>query len=339
MKLCFVTREREDQTYFESHLGMHDLEFVREMPAAGEGTEVLSVFVHDRVDQAALQKMPALRLVATRSTGFDHIDLEACRRRDILVANVPTYGENTVAEHAFALILALSRRLKESVDAVAHPHRAVSTFRGFDLKGKTLGVIGTGRIGLHAARMGLGFGMRVVAFDVRPQPYLADLLGFAYRPWQDLLRAAHVLTLHCPLTPDNHHLIDRKALATCPSGVILINTARGALVDTVALLEALNAGQVGGAGLDVLEGELTLLGKGHDQLLSKGTVLEEARVRDPAQLETLRALALNRDLITRSNVVFTPHVAFNSTEAVQRINETTLENMQGFFHQTPLNLV
>ncbi|HEY0790717.1 MAG TPA: NAD(P)-dependent oxidoreductase [Chthoniobacterales bacterium] len=191
MKICFVTREQEDRTFFESHLAAHDLEFVSEMPAVGQATEILSVFVHDRIDQAALKKLPSLRLVATRSTGFDHIDLEACRRRDILIANVPTYGENTVAEHAFALILALSRRLQESVNAVSKPGQPVSTFRGFDLKGKILGVIGTGRIGLHAARMGLGFGMRVIAFDVCPRPYLADLLGFDYRPWQDVLRSAH----------------------------------------------------------------------------------------------------------------------------------------------------
>jgi D-lactate dehydrogenase len=337
MKLCFVTRECEDRAFFEAHLPTHDLEFVSEVSAAGEKTELLSVFVHDRVDQDALQKLPCLRLVATRSTGFDHIDLEACRHRDILVANVPTYGENTVAEHAFALILTLSRRLQESVDAVSNPGQPVSAFRGFDLKGKTLGIIGTGRIGLHAARIGLGFGMRVIAFDVYPRPYLADLLGFAYRPWEEVLKAAHVLTLHCPLTSENQHMINREALAVCPPGVILINTARGALVDTAALLEALDTGQVRGAGLDVLEGELTLLGGGTDH--SKGTVLEEARVRDPARLEGLRTLELNRDLIARPNVVFTPHVAFNSTEAVQRINETTLDNLRGFFHQTPLNLV
>ncbi len=215
---------------------------------------VLSMFIHTPIDGAFLEKHPAIRLIATRSTGIDHIDLDACRARGITIANVPTYGDHTVAEHTFALILTLSRRLRETIRPPGETDRvAYSDVRGFDLRDKTLGVVGAGRIGRHVIRIARAFGMRVLAFD----PYLpipADQEGgFEYAPFEKLLAESHVITLHLPGRAETHHLLNADAFARCRPGVMIVNTSRGSLIDTEALLDALDGGQVGGAGLDVLE--------------------------------------------------------------------------------------
>jgi D-lactate dehydrogenase len=255
MKISFVSAGSSDESFFKDGLRDHDLEFVASMSDVSSEAEVLSPFIYDHVNLGFLEGHPALRLVCTRSAGWDHIDLELCRRRGVTVANVPAYGANTVAEHTFALILSLSRRLREA--GLAVPDRSsVEALRGFDLKGKTIGVIGTGRIGSHVIRLANGFGMRVLACDTFPNAHLADLLGFEYTALEDLLPQAQIITLHCPLRPDTFHLLNRDRLSRCVPGVLIINTARGSLIDTEALIAALEAGHVGGAGLDVLEGEL-----------------------------------------------------------------------------------
>jgi len=174
------------------------------------------------------------------------------------VCNIPNYGENTVAEHSFALLLALSRRLRESLASRASRHFSYEALRGFDLFGKTFGIVGTGRIGLHAARIARGFQMEVLAYDVKTQPLVAATLDFEYVPFEELLRRSDVVSLHLVLSPETRHFINRETLAMCKPGVIIINTARGALVDTDALMDALESGHVGGAGLDVLEDERVL---------------------------------------------------------------------------------
>ncbi|MGA8658783.1 MAG: NAD(P)-dependent oxidoreductase [Chthoniobacterales bacterium] len=342
MKIAFVNTEARDPEFFRDNLPDHDLDFPSSLIRVADDCEILSVFVHDQVDEIFLNTRHALRMIATRSTGYDHLDLSACRARNILISNVPTYGENTVAEHAFALILALSRRLQESILAAQQPDFSAAEIRGFDLKGNTLGAIGTGRIGLHAIRMARGFGMNVVAFDVAPQHHLADLLGFQYLSLNALLESSHVVSIHCPLTPDNFHLLDRAKLAKCRRGVLIINTARGGLIDTDALTEALDSGIVGGAGLDVLEDELTLIrGQSTTQAanLQPPTSLEEAFLKDPAKLQEIKHVAKNRALIARPNVIFTPHIAYNSVEAVRRINQTTVHNIQVFLRGEPANVV
>jgi D-lactate dehydrogenase len=301
---------------------------IRDAGADGLGSDVavLSVFVGSRVDAGVLGACPNLRLVATRSTGYDHIDLDACRERDVAVANVPTYGENTVAEHTFALILALSRNVHKAWVRTQRGDFSLAGLEGFDLRGRTLGVVGTGHIGLHVAKIGRGFGMRVVAFDPHPQPLLAEVIGFEYLPLDALVAASDIVTLHAPVTPATTHLVDRDLLARFKSGALLINTARGALVDTEALLDALDGGTLRGAGLDVLEGEdvLTedrrLLAAGHD----------EAR---------LRTLLENQELMGRENVVVTPHIGFDSVEAVQRITDVTAANVAAFLAGEPQNLL
>ncbi|HEU4396708.1 MAG TPA: NAD(P)-dependent oxidoreductase, partial [Actinomycetota bacterium] len=224
-------------------------------PGLGAGVGVLSVFVGSRVDQATLDACPDLRLVATRSTGYDHVDLAACTARGVAVANVPTYGENTVAEHTFALILALSRNVHKAWVRTQRGDFSIQGLQGFDLRGRTIGLIGVGHIGLHTAKIARGFGMRVLASDPRPQPLLAELVGFRYVELDELVASADIVSLHAPLVPATRHLVDRELLKRFKRGALLVNTARGGLVDTEALLWALDEGILAGAGLDVLEGE------------------------------------------------------------------------------------
>lgn len=290
------------------------------------GAEVLSVFIYSRVTAALLRKLPRLRLVATRSTGFDHVDLAACRRRKVAVANVPSYGENTVAEHTFALILALSRKVHQAYYRTSRGDFSLEGLQGFDLKGKTLGVVGTGHIGMHAVRIAKGFAMEVIAYDPAPSQLAAEALGFGYVPFDELLARSDIISLHAPYNASTRHMIGEEALRKVKRGALLINTARGGLVDTEALTRALDQGALSGAGLDVLEGEELI--KEERQILSH-----------EFPLERLKTLLQNHILINRENVVITPHIAFNSREAFLRILSTTVSNVQGFLAGSPRNLV
>lgn len=289
-------------------------------------SEAIAVFVWTKVTREIMDALPNLRLVLTMSTGFDHIDLDACREQGITVCNVPHYGENTVAEHTFALILALSRRLRSAQEWISHPTQSLAELRGFDLYGKTLGVIGAGNIGLHVIRIARGFGMRVLAYDVQPHPLLAEVLGFSYADLDTLLAESDIVSLHVPATPATFHLIDRTALSKMKRGALLINTARGSVVDTEAVLWALDEGILGGVGLDVIEGE---------EYIKE----ESALLRAPVAEQTLRKVVQAYLLMRRENVVFTPHIAFNSHEAVQRILDTTLQNLKAFLEGHPQNVV
>jgi D-lactate dehydrogenase len=292
----------------------------------GPGVAVLSVFVGSRVDRPLLEACPDLRLVATRSTGYDHVDLAACTARGVAVTNVPTYGENTVAEHTFALILALSRNVHKAWVRTQRGDFSIQGLQGFDLRGRTIGLIGVGHIGLHVAKIARGFGMRVLAADPRPQPLLAELVGFDYVELEALVASADIVSLHAPLLPATRHLVDRELLKRFKRGALLVNTARGGLVDTQALLWALDEGILAGAGLDVLEGE-ELLTEDRRRL---------ALERDEA---SLRVLVENQLLAGREDVVVTPHVGFDSVEAVRRIAEVTAANVAAFLAGAPQNLV
>lgn len=288
--------------------------------------EVVSPFIYSKLTAEVLATLPNLKLVTTRSTGFDHIDMAECRRRGITVCNVPFYGENTVAEHTFALILALSRKVHEAFVRVRAGNFSLDGLRGFDLKDKTIGVVGAGRIGLHVIRIARGFGMKVLAFDVKQDAFWAEVLGFEYANLPEVLSRADILTLHAPYTPRTHHLINHENIARIKRGAILINTARGGLVDTGALLAALDQGILAGAGLDVLEGEEAVLE-------------ESALLGDETNPELLRRAIQNHLILKKPNVVFTPHNAFNSQEALERILQTTVENIRAFAAGTPQNVV
>lgn len=295
-------------------------------PQDYEGAEVLSVFIHSQVTRERIEVMPNLRLIATRSTGFDHIDLQACNERGITVANVPHYGENTVAEHTFGLILTLSRKIHKAYLRTVAGDFSLQGLEGFDLRGKTLGVVGAGSIGLRVIRIAKGFDMNVLAYDVKPNHLIAEVLSFEYVSLDDLLRRSDIITLHAPYMPTTHHLINAETFKQVKHGAVLINTARGALVDTEALIEALDAGILSGAGLDVIEGE---------ELIEE----EERLLRAPEASEQLRMLVRQHILLRRPDVVMTPHMAFFSREARERILDTTMENIRAFFAGRPQNVV
>jgi D-lactate dehydrogenase len=294
-------------------------------PHLDPGAEILSVFIRSPIERAVLERLPALRLTTTRSTGYDHIDRETCRQRGITVCNVPRYGEHTVAEHTFGLILALSRKIHHAYIRTSRLNFSTESLCGFDLRGKTLSVIGTGNIGIRVIQIARGFGMRILAFDAREQPLLAEVLGFEYAPLDRLLREGDVVSLHVPLLPQTRHVIDQEALGKMKAGALLVNTSRGGLVDTAALIEALDSGRLGGAGLDVLEGE-ELLG-------------EEQVLLDGAPMEKLREVLQDYNLLRRENVIVTPHIGWYSQEARERILTTTVENIRAFHAGQPVNVV
>jgi len=291
-----------------------------------QDAEVLSVFIYSQVSAEVLARLPQLRFIATRSTGYDHIDLAACKQRGVAVANVPNYGENTVAEHTFALILALSRHVHKSYLRVTQGNLSREGLTGFDLKGKTIGVIGAGRIGLHVVKIARGFGMDVLVTDVRQDTFLAELLNFRYVPVEELLARSHILSLHMPYSEQTRHFLNRERLSLIRKGALLINTARGGLVDTDALLEALNDGTLAGAGLDVIEGE---------EYISE----EQEMLRSNQPAAVLRQIVRDQTLLRHENVVFTPHNAFNSREALLRILDTTVENIHGFLNDAPVRQI
>jgi D-lactate dehydrogenase len=288
--------------------------------------EILMPFIHPHVGRTEIDKMPQLKLIATRSTGYDHINLAYATERGIVVANVPGYGETAVAEHTFALMLTLSRKIHLATTRTQQGDYSLEGLRGIDLYGKTLGVVGAGAIGLHVIRIAKGFGMNVIAYDVQRNRLLAEVLGFRYAGLDELFASSDIITLHAPALPSTHHMINRETLSTMKRGALLINTARGTLIDTQALAWALDNGILAGAGLDALEGEEFL--QHEEELLST-----------PGTEDKLKILVHNRLLQRRSNVVITPHIAFNSEEALRRILDTTIENVQAFLQKQPRNLV
>jgi D-lactate dehydrogenase len=285
--------------------------------------EVLATTVP--ISEADLAALPGLRLVCACSTGTNHIDVEAARRRGIAVCNAPAAG-SSVAEHAFALLLAAARRIGPAIRTLSRGSYSHDGLLGFELEGKTLGILGTGRIGIRVARIGIGFGMQVIASDPRPQPDAAADVGFRYVDWDTLLRRSDALILSCPLGEATFHIVDACALAKMKRGAILVNVARGPVVDTEALLASLEQGQLGAAGLDVLEGE-TAIG---------GAVLNPIGIRDA---DAVRQMAVNGALIRHPAVVATPHVGYYTSESLRRVRELLIENVIAFGRGAMQNLV
>jgi D-lactate dehydrogenase len=330
MKILYFYNEEWEKDYVSQNLTGHELHFVAGPLAKGvyPEAEVISLFVNSKLTGADLEAWPNLKLVATRSTGFDHLDLPALKAKGIDVASVPTYGENTVAEFAFALLLALSRIIYDAYHQLAEKGLySQKELTGFDLKGKTIGVVGTGHIGAHSIKIAKGFEMNVIAFDVMKNEKLATELGFSYAAWDDLLAQSDIITFHAPYLPATHHMFNKASLAKLKPGAYIINTARGGLIETAALVEGLEKGIIGGAGLDVLEEEGAL----SDEL----KLLHEPH----PQAESLQTLLANHYFIKHPRVIVTPHNAFNTKEAITRILDTTIANIQGFTTGKPQNLV
>ena len=274
--------------------------------------EIICVFVHSDVNKEIIKQLPNLKLICTRSTGTDHIDIDTCNQKEILVKNVPVYGENTVAEHTFALILSLSRKIHKSYVRSVQGKFSTDGLQGFDLEDKTIGIIGGGRIGLHVARIAKGFGMHVRVYDINQDGFLAELINFKYVSLDELLQTSDIVTLHIPLNKSTEHIINKNSFKKFKTGSLLINTARGSLVETEALIEALKNGTLAGAGLDVIEGEELLI--------------EENIFNSPIE-KAAKLIVASKQLLDNENVVLTPHNAFNSIEAVNRIINTTINNI------------
>lgn len=318
----YLEKELKDNElyFFNDHLEAEKIDLVKDF-------EIISVFTDSSIGENVFSKTPYLKLITTRATGFDNIDVEEAKKHNIVVCNVPTYGENTVAEHTFGLMLNLSRKIYKSIQSVKEKGFIPDNLQGFDLKGKTLGIIGTGHIGSHVARIAKGFEMNILAHDVHEDKKLVKSLGFTYVSLEDLLKNSDIITLHVPYNKHTHHLINSQNINLIKKGAYLINTARGGIVETTALIKALDDGVLAGAGLDVLEEEHAI--KEERQLLSK---------KFTENLD-FKLMLQNHMLMERENVIVTPHNAFNSKEALERILQTTVENIKAFVEGKPINVV
>lgn len=344
MKIAFVKTEPSDERFFSGAFREHEVRFLDALEEVSQETEVLSIFIDSKVDAGFLAGHPNLRFIATRSTAFDYIDLDACQQHSVTVSCIPTYGDHTVAEHTMALLLAVARRFHEVASAVRQKRFSYENIRGYELHSKTLGIVGAGRIGQRVIPLAKAFGMEVIAYDIHTDPSAAEALGFRYVSFPELLRRSDVISLHAPLNPTTYHLFNRAAFAKCKPGLLLINTARGALIDTDALIEALDKQIVCGVGLDVLEEESLLHGEAlrviSNQILKRiqsASCAETAH--SPNRVKELENIVHNRNLLARKEVFFTPHIAFNSKEATARINQATVENIQAFIKGKPKNVV
>jgi len=325
--ILFSARQYDIDAFTEANAAFqYELRFQESHLDAGtavlaDGDDVVCPFVNDTVDAATLERLHkgGTRLVALRSAGFNHVDLAAARRLGMTVVRVPAYSPHAVAEHAVGLILALNRKLPRAVSRTREGDFSLTGLLGFDLHGKTVGVIGTGIIGRCFARIMAGFGMQVLAHD--PGTPASDLLalGARYVPLDTLLAQSDVVSLHCPLLPATRHLIDRQALAKMKRGAMLINTGRGGLVESRALVDALKSGQLGHLGLDVYEEEGGLFFEDHSDAPLQDDVLAR--------------------LLMFPNVIVTSHQAFFTREAMSEIAQTTLRNVEAWRNGAACNLV
>jgi D-lactate dehydrogenase len=325
MKIALFDAHRYDRESFETanvSFG-HEITFLEPRltaatAALAESHEAVCSFVNDKVDEDVLRivRDGGTKLIALRSAGYNHVDLAAAARLGLPVVRVPEYSPHAVAEHAVSLVLALNRKIHRAYARVREWNFSLEGLVGFDLHGKTVGIVGTGRIGQAAARIFHGFGCRVLAFDLLPDPVFSTELGARYVDLAELYRESDVISLHVPLTPSTHHMIDAAAIASMKSGVVLVNTGRGALIDTKALIGALKRGHLGAAGLDVYEEEEGVFF--HD--LSNRVLQDDVLAR----------------LLTFPNVLVTSHQAFLTKEALAKIAQVTLESVTAFERGEPL---
>lgn len=293
-------------TYFEEKLNHHTAKFT-------DGFDAVCAFVNDRVNALAIERLynNGVQLIAMRCAGYSNVDVKAAFQK-LHIVRVPAYSPHAVAEHTMGLLLTLNRRLHKAYNRTREFNFSIVGLTGTDLYGKTVGVIGTGKIGRTFIDICRGFGMRVLAYDKFP----AKDSGLDYVELDTLLRESDVISLHCPLTPDTRHILNRDAFSKMKKGVFILNTSRGALIDSEALLDALNSRTVGGAGLDVYEEEANLFYEDRSD-----TIIHDD------------TLAL---LVSRPNVILTAHQAFLTEEALHNIAEETIKNLDAFFSGAPL---
>jgi D-lactate dehydrogenase len=315
MRVAVFSTKKYDREFFvavNDDFG-HELEFfeprlTQSTVALARGFPGICVFVNDIVDNAVLTDLAAhgLNVVALRCAGFNNVDLDAAKRLGIKVVRVPAYSPHAVAEHTIALLLGLNRRIPRAYARVRDGNFSLQGLMGFDLHGRTVGVVGTGRIGQVVIEILRGFGCRVLAFDV-VQSETAERAGATYTNLNELFAEADIVTLHCPLTPKTHYLINSESIALMKHGVVLVNTSRGAIVDTDAVISGLKSGQIGGLAIDVYEEEADLFFED----LSGEVIHDDVFAR----------------LLTFPNVLITGHQAFFTREAIEQIARTTLSNL------------
>lgn len=314
MKVAVFSAKRYDREFLEAAgAGRHSLRFLdsrldEETCSLAAGFDAVCVFVNDTLNAAVLETIAAfgVKLIALRCAGFNNVDLAAAERLGLGVVRVPAYSPHAVAEHAVGLVLALNRKLHRAYNRVREGNFALDGLLGFDLHGRTVGVVGAGRIGTVFAGIMSGFGCRVLVYDPTPEPGRLPV-GAETVALDTLFSSSDIISLHCPLTPENYHLISAHVLAKMKPGVMLINTSRGALIDTPAVIAGLKSGRVGALGLDVYEEEGDLFFED----LSDSIIPDDVFSR----------------LLTFPNVVITGHQAFFTREALENIAHTTMANL------------
>lgn len=331
MQIVFFEVEKWEEDYIKNNLSGNDVLLTQETLSLENASnyvnaEIISLFIYSNINKELIDKLPNLKFIATRSTGFDHIDIEYCKQKGIVVSTVPTYGAHTVAEHTFALILAISRKIVPSVEQAKRGDFSSENLQGFDLAGKTLGIVGTGNIGKNVAEIALSFDMKVLAYSRTVSNELVSK-GVKYQTLDEVLANSDIVTLHLPHTKETEHIINLTNIEKFKKGAILINTARGSLVETQSILEGLEKGIFSAVGLDVLEEEAHL--KEEREFLST-EYLKNADIKTEL---------INHVLLTRDDVVITPHNAFNSREAVEEILEVTVSNIKGYINKSPVNTI
>lgn len=333
MRIAFFEPEGWEKPLIDEHFTDHAVFYVKDrldkthIPEIAD-LDAISIFIDSRIDRDILERLPNLKLITTRSTGFDHIDLAACKERGITVSYVPEYGNNTVAEFTFGLILSLTRRIYQSIDQIKEAEKfSLKGLRGMDIKGKRIGIVGMGRIGREVAKVAKGFGMEVIAYDPYPNEAVAREIGLEFMSLEDMLKNADIVSIHCPYTPNTHHLMNEETMKLLKHGAYLVNTSRGSIVETAAVIDALKNGTLAGFATDVLEEE----GETKDEL----RYLIEGR----QEADAMRVMLQNHILMHMKNALVTPHNAFNSHEALERILLTTFENIDAFIKGAPMNVV
>jgi D-lactate dehydrogenase len=316
MKIAFFNTKSYEQEHFDRENSKHQITYFavplsEKTAKLAEGHEVACAFVNDQINALTIAGLKAsgVRLIALRCAGYNNVDLKAAAAAGIKIVRVPAYSPHAVAEHAMALILTLNRKVHKAYNRVREGNFSLEKLAGFDLYGKTIGVIGTGRIGAAFAQIAKGFGCHVLAYDIQPDEALLKA-GVKYTPLDELLRESDIVSLHCPLTTDTHHLINGARIKLMKPGSMLINTSRGALIDTGAVIEALKSCHLGYLGLDVYEQEEHVFFEDLSDIVIKDDVLMR--------------------LMTFPNVIITAHQGFFTQEALTQIAKITLGNIDRF---------
>jgi D-lactate dehydrogenase len=330
MKITFFEVQESEKIHIERKLKEFeingDVEFTNEEldeinVEKFKDSEIISVFIYSKVNKKIIDKMENLKLIITRSSGYDHIDVEYAKQKGIVVANIPGYGNNTVAEYTFGLILALARKLKPTILRIEKGDFSRQGLMGIDLMGKTIGIIGTGKIGGYVARIAHGFGMKIIAYDRSKKPDLIEKYNVEYVGLEELLMRSDIVTIHIPYTKSTHYLINKFNIKLMKMDAMLVNTSRGAVVELEAVVEALKEGRLaGGVALDTLE-------------MEEAGFEEEFLKREDMPAAKLKKAFEAFYVLNEENVILTPHAAYYTKDALDRILDLTVENISKFIKE------